>query len=342
MDTPKNNREIIITSLLNSSEPAIRYKTLVHLSGRQADAAQLSAMQEAIRDSARVQTLLAERDARGEIPRHPYSKWRGAHWVLSCLAEVGYPPGDHTLMPLLEQVYQWLLSAHHLRSVKTIAGRTRRCASQEGNAVYYALALGLEDERTEILVKRLLQWQWPDGGWNCDKNPAAVNSSFHESLIPMRALALYGRRLSDSQALQAAERAAEIFLKRELFRQQKDGVVIHPDFVLLHFPYYWRYNFLFGLLVMSEAGFLSDPRCAPAVELLQAKQLPEGGFPAEKRYYRVSTSAQSGASAVDWGPTSPQKMNEFVSIDALRALEAAGRDGRTRRQGARALRNAWG
>jgi len=325
MDSPKSASQTTINRLLNSSEPSIRYKTLVHLSGRQADAARLNAMQEAIRDSQRVQTLLAERDARGEIPRHPYAKWRGAHWVLNCLAEIGYPPGDRTLMPLLEQVYRWLLGSQHLRGIKTIAGRTRRCASQEGNAVYYALTLGLEDERTEILVKRLIQWQWPDGGWNCDKNPAAVNSSFHESLIPMRALALFGRRLGDSQALQAAERAAEIFLKRELFKRQKDGAVIHPDFVLLHYPYYWRYNILSALIAMGEMDMLSDPRCASGIELLQAKRLPEGGFPAEKKYYRVSTSAQSGASAVDWGPTSPHKMNEFVTVDALRALEAAGR-----------------
>lgn len=328
MNTPTNITQAMIERLLGSSEPSIRYKTRVELLGTTPDPAQLQEMQAAIRDSARVRALLAERDGQGEIPRHPYSKWRGAHWVLCSLADLCYPPGDRALMPLLEQVYSWLMSPHHLHGVKTIAGRARRCASQESNAVYYALALGLADERTELLVKRLRQWQWPDGGWNCDKNPGALNSSYHESLIPLRALAMYGRTTGDSQALQAAERAAETFLKRELFRRQRDGLVIHPSFVLLHYPYYWRYNILYSLLVMHEAGYLADPRCQPALELLRSKQLPEGGFPAEKKYYRVSDMAQSGASPVDWGPTSVHKMNEFVTVDALLVLQAAGRLGK--------------
>jgi hypothetical protein len=50
-------------------------------------------------------------------------------------------------------------------------GRHRRCASQQGYAVYYLLKLGLEHERVHDLVERLLHWRWPDGGWNCDKDP---------------------------------------------------------------------------------------------------------------------------------------------------------------------------
>ena len=49
----------------------------------------------------------------------------------------------------------------------------------------------LADGRTDELVNRLLKWQWPDGGWNCDKRPEADSSSFMETLIPLRALALY-------------------------------------------------------------------------------------------------------------------------------------------------------
>ena len=201
----------------------------------------------------------------------------------------------------------------------------RRCASQEGNALYYFLALGLADARTGELAERLIQWQWPDGGWNCDKNPTAMNSSFMESLIPLRALALHAEVTGNAASRTAAERAAEIFLKRRLYKRQRDGRIIKDDFVALHYPCYWHYDILFGLKVMAEAGFIGDERCYEALELLESKRLPDGGFPAEKKYYRVTEKKGTGRSLADWGGASKKRMNEFVTADALCVLKRSGR-----------------
>jgi hypothetical protein len=201
----------------------------------------------------------------------------------------------------------------------------RRCASQEGNAVWYSLVLGLADERTEELAERLARWQWPDGGWNCDKKPHAVHSSFHESLIPLRALSLHARRTGNSRSRHAAERAAEVFLKRHLFKRQRDGALMAQGFLQLHFPWYWHYDVLFGLKVMAEVGALQDPRCQDALDVLEQKVLPGGGFPAEGKYYRVSQTRRSGRSLVDWGGASRRRMNPWVTVEALSVLAAAGR-----------------
>jgi len=65
-------------------------------------------------------------------------------------------------------------------------GRYRRCASQQGNALYFLTKLGLIDQfAADRLVERLLHWQWPDGGWNCDKNPQADSSSIMQTLLSM-------------------------------------------------------------------------------------------------------------------------------------------------------------
>ena len=53
----------------------------------------------------------------GKLTTHPYSKWHGAHWVLSLLADLGYPEGDNFLIPLREQVYNWLFSEKHEKSI---------------------------------------------------------------------------------------------------------------------------------------------------------------------------------------------------------------------------------
>lgn len=315
----------VIIALLNSEEPAVSYKVRVNVLGQDSESVACRELRQAIQRSPRVQQLLGERDAAGKIPHHPYTKWVGAHWVLADLADIGYPPRDETLLPLREQVYEWLFGQSHEKGIKTIAGRVRRCASQEGNALFSLLALGLADKRTDELARRLRQWQWPDGGWNCDRKPEARNSSFMESLIPLRGLALHARRSGDGESRAAAERAADIFLKRHLFRRQADGSVIHEDFLRLHYPCYWHYDILFALKVLGEAGFIRDERCREALNLLEAKRRPDGGFPAEKAYYRVTEKPVSGRSPVSWGGTSNKRMNEFVTVDAVFALRAAGR-----------------
>lgn len=313
-----------ITQLAGHPEPLIRLKAQSRLLGQTHEPPARLALASA---SPLAQALLSEAGADGRIPLHPYAKWRGAHWVLAVLADLDYPPGDPRLEPLMEQVYGWLLSPQHLQSVRILEGRARRCASQEGNALFAALKLGLADERAEELARRLLHWQWPDGGWNCDKKPAAHHASFMESLLPLRALALYAQQTGDPAARRASQAAADIFLKRELFKRQRDGAVIAKDFLRLHYPCYWHYDILFALKVMAEAGFIEDRRCQAALELLRGRQLPSGGFSASGKYYQVREKASTGRSVVDWKrytlPEDP-RANTFVTLDAWYVLHQVG------------------
>ena len=321
-----NGQEGEITRrLLQSDEPVVRYKVRLNVLGEDPASEEMRGLREEIRRSPRVQTLLSEQDEEGNLPHQVYRKWVGAHWVLADLADNHYPPGDEGLILLREQQLGWLLHPRHVESVKVIRGRARRCASQEGNALFSLLRLGLADERCDELAANLRRWQWPDGGWNCDKNAEAVHASFMESLIPLRGLALHARMMGSGDSQAAAERAAEIFLKRRLFRRQTDGSVMAADFLALHYPCYWHYDILFGLKVLAEAGFIGDPRCEEALDLLESMRLADGGFPATKKYYRKSWKGGSGMSLVDWGGTGKQRMNPFVTADALGVLRAAGR-----------------
>ncbi len=327
----------ILMQQLDSADPSIRYKVRTQIQGEAPDTTDSLRLQEAIRTSPRVEALLAERDADGRIPHHPYAKWGGAHWVLATLAELDYPPGDTTLVPLREQVYAWLLSPHRIRRFERSPRPVRICASQEGNAIFALLKLGLADDRVVVLVERLLATRWPDGGWNCDRNASGNTSSFMETLLPLRALAHNADHSGSTAARNAAEQAAEIFLRRRLFKRQRDDTIIARDFVRLHYPCFWHYDILFGLKVMDEAGFLDDPRCADALDLLESKRLPDGGFPAEGSYYRWTDQAGArGRSLVDWGGVSRLRSNAWVTTDALAVLKAAGRsavDGTSSLQG---------
>jgi hypothetical protein len=330
----------IIDQLLASADPCVRYKTRLRVLGDDPATPEMRAHAEAMRTSDRVRGLLSVCDETGRTPGGAYRKYTGAHWILVTLADLGYPPADASLNPLRDQVCEKWLDPEAIRErvvdreaaryksrsgVPIIDGRARRCASQQGNALWSTLALGIADDRADELARLLIRWQWPDGGWNCDRKTAAVNLSVHESLIPMRGLALHGHLRGASVSTDAALRASDIFLKRKLFRRQSDDEVMSEDFVKLHYPYYWHYDVLFGLKVLGEAGLLGDPRCSEALDLLESKQLPDGGFPAERRHYRVVTEPAPGGSMVDWGGTSRKRMNPWVTMDALYVLRLAGR-----------------
>ena len=51
-------------------------------------------------------------------------------------------------------------------------------------------------------------------------------------------------------------RAAEVFLQRRLFRRRRDGQILAPDFIRLHYPCYWHYDILGGLHALGDAGFV--------------------------------------------------------------------------------------
>ncbi|MFA6110788.1 MAG: hypothetical protein WDA75_18670 [Candidatus Latescibacterota bacterium] len=282
----------LLDQLRHDAEPYHRAHVLIHIVGRDPGSREVRIVRDEIPDTVLVKTLLAERQADGRIPLPPDDRWRGAHWVLVTLAELAYPEGDQGLAPLREQVLEWLGAPEHPRE---IAGRRRWPAVQGGNALWALLSLGLADERTEELARRLREGQRPDGGWNRGLGPAASPSSFTEILIPLRALALHAHLAGSAESTEAAARAAEVLLSRGLYRRPQNGEVIRRDFLSLRYPSYGHYDLLFGLKVLAEAGQVTDPRCSEALDLLEAKQLPDGGFPAEAKHYRVGR--QEGGNA---------------------------------------------
>ena len=328
----RESNQHAIATLLAAPEPSLHWKVRALVMAEEPSS--LAELRERIRRSPRVQTLLA-----GVTPGSVYKKWQGAHWVLEALADLGYPPGRSELIPLKDRVLKtWLgpdyyqefpattkASTYRGTGVPVLEGRYRRCGSQQGNALRSLVLLGLADDGAHRLAERLLHWQWPDGGWNCDRNPGADTSSFMETLLPLRGLAAYAEWSGNATAREAAERAAEVFLERQLFRRRSDGQPMHPDFLRLHYPRYWHYDLLGGLVAMTEMGLAGDLRCAAALDLLEEKRLPDGGWPAEARFYSVSSEPKNGASAVDWGGTNRRRMNPWVTADALVVLARSGR-----------------
>jgi hypothetical protein len=304
--------------LLASNEPAIRVMARRDLLDEPAgnDA-------EHILDGPKVRALFAGQQPDGGFGVHPYKKWTGAHWRLVSLTELEIPAGEPRAHRMAETVLDWLTSDRHRSAIPTINGRVRRCASQEGNAIAACSRLGLADDpRVALLAQSLVAWQWPDGGWNCDRRPEANHSSMHETLIPTWGLHQYAEATGDTAAGAAARRAADFLLEHRLFRSHRTGSIVDPRWLDLRYPPYWHYNVLHGLLVLSQMGRAPDPRASEALDIIEERRLADGRWRPNGYWWRPRDKSGSGIDVADWGRGGP---NEMITLNALRVLRAADR-----------------
>jgi hypothetical protein len=302
--------------LLASQEPAIVYLARRDVLGEivRPDSATILA-------GPKVRALLRGQRADGGFGGHPYKKWTGAHWRLVSLVELAAPPGEPRLLAAAERVLHWLTGTGYRRALKVIDGLVRRCASQEGNALAVSCRLGLAaDPRVELLAGSLVEWQWPDGGWNCDPRATGRRSSFHESLAPAWGLHEYWLATGAEWAREAAHRAADLFLDHRLFRSLGSGEVINRVWLVLHYPPYWHYDFLQALVVLARLGRVNDARADEALELLISRRRGDGLWQ-PGGYWWKRPGAATQAEAVDWGRGGP---DEMITLNALRVLRSAG------------------
>lgn len=258
--------EPAVQRLLDSDEPAIRRlarRDLLH-----------EEENEPVMDGPRVRALL---DGLDDTTLHPYKKWDGAHWRLVQLTELE-ATADARVTRAFERVLDWVTTIRPA----TIGGLTRVHASMQGNALLVAAKLARSDPRVERIARDLVAWQWPDGGWNCDRNATGRRSSFHESLIPMHGLYEYGEH-------DAAGRTAELLLSHRLFRRMDTGEPIHDAWLRPRHPPYWHYDILYALTVLTRMDRAADPRAHDALEILRDRR---------------------------------RGRNEMITLNALRVLEA--------------------
>jgi hypothetical protein len=293
----QGSNDFAVQWLLQSTDPSVRYFTLAELlDGSQTSEAETNL--KLIPTGPRVRALLAGQQDDGGFGVHPYQKWTGAHWRLVSLVELGVPKGNRRAVKGTELVLEWLLSESHLQNIPRINGLYRRCASQEGNALAVCSRLGMaSDPRVIRLAESLVEWQWPDGGWNCDRKADAWHSSFNESLSTLWGLIEFHLAGGDADSFAAAQRASEFFLRHRIFRSCRTGKIrppetfhsqvrrsVHP-WTSLHYPLYWHYDILQALVVLSRAGRLNDPRTKEALDLLETKRSDDSLWWPEAYYW---------------------------------------------------------
>jgi hypothetical protein len=331
----------VIDWLLDPAFPAVRRLTLLRLLGRGAEDREVRVLDRTLAEDPWVARLLAgewRESAEGRVRVHPYKKWGGAHWRLVALAELGVtaatPRTRAALHEAFDETAAWLLSPGHLRNARTIDGRVRICGSKEGLALWAAATIGLGSQsQLAELAAHMVGWQWPDGGWNCDRHPAARHASFNESWGPLLGLAAYRRRFAsatraggrddvDAGIDQAVDGAAEFLLRHRVVESERTGELANLHVGLLRWPAYWHYGLLPGLRALHEAGSLGDRRVRPALDRLRAARQPDGTWRPDGRWWgRPRGKTGANVEIVDWGREGEARMLTLQALEILAAAE---------------------
>ncbi|MGE0434572.1 MAG: hypothetical protein AB7S36_20100 [Planctomycetota bacterium] len=176
------------------------------------------------------------------------------------------------------------------------------------------------------IVRRLLDEQLADGGWNCEAERGSTRSSFNTTICVLEALLQVeraaGPRHAAADVMRARRRGEEFLLERQLFRRRSTGEVIERDrktgaaFSQFAFPTWWHYDVLRALDYLRDAGAVPDARMADAVALVASKRDSDGRWRLEARY--------DGDDLVDLDEHVGEP-SRWTTLRALRVLDWYGR-----------------
>jgi hypothetical protein len=272
------------------------------------------------------------------VPAGVAKGWPATHWRLVSLVELGIPAGEPRAVAAANYLLDETLARHRDRPTPIIDGLPRACVGGEGAALVIAARLGMTDDpRVRKIAGALLDWQWPDGGWNCHRNASGRRSNFHESINVAWGLHEYAQATGDTATAAAAGRTAELYLEHRLFYSLGTGIpskyrpnpppagqVINQRWLKLGYPSYWHYDILAVLTLLARISRIDDPRAHDALDLLERKRRPDGLWAADRQWWTPPESRFAHQHAVvDWGLA--HQPNEMITLNALRILRAAGR-----------------
>lgn len=130
----------------------------------------------------------------------------------------------------------------------------------------------------------LAQWfpdhQLSDGGWNCEWVEGSTRSSVHSTLNAVKGLLAHEQMTGDRTQRMARHRGEEYLLERRLRHRLGTGEPLGDWTERIAWPPRWRHEVLNALDHFRAAslhdGRPPDPRLQEAVDLLRARQQPDG------------------------------------------------------------------
>lgn len=334
--------------LLEKENPSIRYFTLRDLLDRNEADPEVRHAKRAISDSEIVSKMLSKQSAEGywesrDSPYHP--KYKSTYWQVMVIASLGLDKGDERAHKAFEFVfklqlseggfssqtretaleeYEWMRTRTALKEklqpeAKSWAQsliREHQYSCLTGNLCAAMLRAGyLGDPRLSKALNWLLKVQNVDGGWLCPYWKAHVKDThgcFYGTICPLEAFSEVPEAKRTAEMNRVIEKGAEFLLMHRLYKADHHNFkVINRHWIRFGFPWFYGYDALRGLSVVTKLGYIDDMRLADAVKLMIQKRRPDGKWPLETA---PIGRMQANLEAVG-------KPSKWVTLNALKVLK---------------------
>jgi len=337
-----------IAWLLEKENPSIRYFTLRGLLDKEETDSEVGEAKAAIYLSNVVTKMLSKQKTEGywEDPDSPYlPKYKSTYWQVMIMGQLGLDRNDERTQRACEFVlnlqlaeggfssytreraleeYEWMRTRTHLKeklqqepkawAQSLVTEHQYSCLT--GNVCAAMLRIGYgRDPRVMKALNWLVKIQNDDGGWLCPYWKAHIKDKhgcFYGTICPLEAFSEVPQKERSPEMERAAERGAEFLLMHRLYKaDHHDYKVINPQWLKLSFPWFYGYNILRGLSVLTKLGYVDDDRMTDAVKVLIQKRRQDGTWLLEN-----APTGRMQANIETVG-----KPSKWITLNALKVLK---------------------
>jgi len=337
-------KKSLVGWLLEWENPSVRYFTLKDLLDRKQDDPELQAAKAAIPTSKVITKIFSKQKSQRywEEPANPYlPKYKSSYWQIMTLNQLGMDISGERLRNACEHVFQFQLDEggfssytpkSALEEYEWLRKKGKKLSPPNewvsslvfehqyscltGNMAAALIRIGyLNDPRVRKALEWLVKIQNKDGGWLCpywQAHAKETHGCFYGTICPLEAFSEAPRKNLTKEMEQAIERGAEFLLMHHLFKADHHNYkVIKQSWLKLGFPWFYGYNILRGLDILTKLGYIEDERLDDAVQVLLQKRGQDGKWILEST---PKNKMQANVETVG-------KPSKWITLITLRALK---------------------
>jgi hypothetical protein len=317
----------IISLLLRSEDPSVRYYTLTELAGKSDSEPEVRLAKESVMTQGHVPVILGKQKPAGHWgkPEDFYmrSKYKGTVWNMILLAALGADPNDSRIRSMCE----FILSASYDRSTGGFSYNSHSdgiipCLT--GNMAWALIRFGYAaDPRLQKSLEWMAEYQRYDDGdgkpgkeWPYRFEKCWGRHTCHLGVTKMlKAFAEIPAGNRTDKMNSAIERGIEYILMHRIHKSSRNpSRVAMKKWTEFGFPHMWNSDIIEVLSILAKYG-IRDERTGDALDLVLSKRQPDGWWINEHNHEKCLTAAIEKKG----------EPSEWVTMNALKVLEYYGR-----------------
>lgn len=205
-------------------------------------------------------------------------KWTSTHYTLLDLKNLNISPTNKTIKETLHLILTTEKGADGGILPIGLSQKSDVCIN--GMVLNYSSYFQVKEELLKSIVDFLLSEKMKDGGFNCRSNrKGAIHSSLHSTISVLEGIQEYennGYSYRLNELKKAKHQSHEFILMHHLFRSDKTGETINPNFLKFCYPTRWHYDILRAMDYFQFANVNYDNRMDEAIEIIKNKQNKDG------------------------------------------------------------------